>query len=66
MVVEMDIWSISVFDQHGQHKRLHAAHEGILGPIYSMITLLLRMKPNEHEFKVMGLAPCKRISQNCN
>ncbi len=49
--------SISVFDQHGQHKRLHAAHEGILGPIYSMITLLLRMKPNEHEFKVMGLAP---------
>ncbi len=49
--------SVSVFDNNSNHKRLHAAHEGILGPIFSMITLLLRMKPNEHEFKVMGLAP---------
>lgn len=28
-----------------------------IGRIYRFITLLLGMKPNEHEFKVMGLAP---------
>jgi len=28
-----------------------------LGRIYKMATLLLAMKPGEHEFKVMGLAP---------
>ena len=28
-----------------------------IGRIYRYITLLLGMKPNEHEFKVMGLAP---------
>ncbi len=28
-----------------------------LGRIYRMVTLYLRMKPLEHEFKVMGLAP---------
>ena len=49
--------SISIFDENSNHKRIYAAHEAILGPIYSMITLILRMKPNEHEFKVMGLAP---------
>ncbi len=49
--------SISVFDKNSNHNRIYAAHEGILGSIYSMVTLILRMKPNEHEFKVMGLAP---------
>lgn len=28
-----------------------------IGRVYRYITLLLGMKPNEHEFKVMGLAP---------
>jgi carbamoyltransferase len=32
-------------------------HRNSLGYYYSTITALLGMKPNEHEFKVMGLAP---------
>lgn len=28
-----------------------------LGRIYKFVTLILKMKPDEHEFKVMGLAP---------
>lgn len=31
--------------------------ENHLGHIYQYITLLLGMKPNQHEYKVMGLAP---------
>jgi carbamoyltransferase len=30
---------------------------GSLGAFYSLVTVLLGMKPGEHEFKVMGLAP---------
>ncbi len=33
-----------------------------IGRIYRMITLYLRMKPLEHEFKVMGLAPYAKKS----
>ena len=29
----------------------------MLGRIYRYITLLLGMKPGQHEYKVMGLAP---------
>lgn len=32
-----------------------------LARIYRFITLILKMKPNEHEFKVMGLAPYSKI-----
>ena len=28
-----------------------------IGSLYKFITLLLGMKPSQHEFKVMGLAP---------
>tara|TARA_Y100000590_G_C15716241_1_gene1011994 strand:+ start:32 stop:1855 length:1824 start_codon:yes stop_codon:yes gene_type:complete len=49
--------SISIFDKKSKHKRIYAGHDCLIGPIYTMITLLLKMKPNEHEFKVMGLAP---------
>ena len=28
-----------------------------IGTLYKFITLLLGMKPSQHEFKVMGLAP---------
>ena len=31
--------------------------ENDIGRVYKMATLLLAMKPDEHEFKVMGLAP---------
>ena len=32
-----------------------------LARIYRFVTLILKMKPNEHEFKVMGLAPYSKI-----
>jgi carbamoyltransferase len=35
---------------------------GSLGSFYSLVTLLLGMKPGEHEYKVMGLAPYARRS----
>lgn len=37
-------------------KRIYKTNEGNLGRMYRYITLLLGMKPTEHEFKVMGLA----------
>ena len=43
-----------------QIKRIASGSNFIIGRLYRYITLLLGMKPNEHEYKVMGLAPyCK-------
>jgi len=41
----------------GKVTRISESKEFNLGRLYRYITLLLGMKPNEHEFKVMGLAP---------
>lgn len=41
----------------GRLKISHRYTNYNVGRIYRFITLLLGMKPNEHEFKVMGLAP---------
>ncbi|NDV23480.1 carbamoyltransferase C-terminal domain-containing protein [Desulfovibrio sp. JC022] len=43
----------------GEIKRIHkvADSEFKLARLYRYITLLLGMKPNEHEYKVMGMAP---------
>ncbi len=49
--------TISTFDKNGNWKRHYATDECGIARIYRYITLLLGMKPNEHEFKVMGLAP---------
>ena len=49
--------TISIFDENGNWKRHYATAECGIARIYRYITLLLGMKPNEHEFKVMGLAP---------
>jgi len=43
--------------ENGRLKRIYATDKCVLGRIYRHITLLLGMKPLEHEFKVMGLAP---------
>jgi len=41
-------------------KKLVSDGNSIIARMYRYITLLLGMKPNEHEYKVMGLAPyCK-------
>ena len=41
----------------GRFSQIHEARTNLLGKIYSAVTLALSMRPNEHEYKVMGLAP---------
>lgn len=63
LVITIDGWgdgsnaTINIFDENGQCKRVFQTAEANIGRIYRYITLLLGMKPNEHEYKVMGLAP---------
>jgi carbamoyltransferase len=45
---------------HAKNDQLHLlseSNQNDLGRIYKLTTLLLGMRPDEHEFKVMGLAP---------
>lgn len=59
----MDGWgdglnaTIGIFDEKGNYTRLYQTSECNIGRIYRYLTLILGMKPNEHEYKVMGLAP---------
>jgi carbamoyltransferase len=71
LCMTMDGWgddangSIGVFDEHGEFRfELETANCNI-ARIYRYATLILGMKPNEHEYKVMGLAPYgkERIAQ---
>ena len=44
--------------QNGKFKKIsETSRDASLGKIYSRVTKLLGMKPWEHEYKVMGLAP---------
>ncbi len=54
--------TINIFDETGKYKRVYTSKEANIGRIYRYITLLLGMKPNEHEYKVMGLAPYAKES----
>ncbi len=49
--------TIGMFDERGQYERLFGTNQCFLARYYRYITLLLGMKPNEHEYKLMGLAP---------
>ena len=49
--------SINYFDKNGKFKNLYKFSNCNLARLYRYMTLLLGMKPNEHEYKVMGLAP---------
>jgi carbamoyltransferase len=49
--------TIGIFDENGNYKRVYETSECNIGRIYRYMTLVLGMKPNEHEYKVMGLAP---------
>jgi carbamoyltransferase len=52
--------TISIVHEDGRFERVFTTDQCNIGRIYRYITLVLGMKPNEHEFKVMGLAPyCK-------
>ena len=39
------------------HKELYKTNNAMFGRLYRYITLMLGMKPLQHEYKVMGLAP---------
>lgn len=52
--------TIGIFDKNGNYKKVYETAECNIGRIYRYMTLVLGMKPNEHEFKVMGLAPYGR------
>ena len=41
----------------GIYNRVSAGSSSVVARIYRYVTLILGMKPNEHEYKVMGLAP---------
>lgn len=48
--------TVSIF-RNNKLTELHSSKDNHLGHLYKFITLLLGMKPSQHEFKVMGLAP---------
>ena len=49
-------WSVSTVNDNGKLKRLAYGNEFLVARIYKFCTLILGMKPNEHEYKVMGLS----------
>ena len=46
----------------GGLKRVSSSSECELARVYKFVTLILSMKPDEHEYKVMGLAPYAKES----
>ena len=48
--------TVSIFSEKGR-RQLVSTRENHIGHIYQYITLILGMKPAQHEYKVMGLAP---------
>ena len=48
--------TISIF-KNNKINEIYKTNDAMLGRIYRYITLLLGMKPGQHEYKVMGLAP---------
>lgn len=49
--------AIGIFNENGKYEMVSHSTDCNIARIYRYITLLLGMKPGEHEFKVMGLAP---------
>lgn len=49
--------TINLIDKDGKINRVYQTGLANLGRIYRYVTLILGMKPNEHEYKMMGLAP---------
>lgn len=53
-------WSASVVEDDGTLRRIAVGDDNKIARIYKFTTLILGMKPNEHEYKVMGLSPFSR------
>lgn len=62
-VVTMDSWgdgrsqTFWIKEINGEFKEITSSNQCQLGRIYKFVTLILSMKPDEHEYKVMGMAP---------
>jgi len=52
------VWKVS----QEKFSLLAESNQNDIGRIYTMATLILAMRPDEHEFKVMGLAPYAKAS----
>ena len=48
--------SVSIV-KNSKLKEVYYSKKNKIGTLYKFITLMLGMKPSQHEFKVMGLAP---------
>ena len=58
--VNYTAWKFTVTKGTLTYKKFVSGGNFIIGRLYRYITLILGLKPNEHEYKVMGLAPyCK-------
>ena len=53
-------WSVSTVEKDGTVQRVAAGPDNTVARIYKWATLILGMKPNEHEYKVMGLSAYPR------
>jgi carbamoyltransferase len=50
--------TVNTVDRAGNIKRIAGVHEShSLGMLYAMVTFAMGMVPNEHEYKLMGMAP---------
>ena len=63
LAITLDGWgdglnfTLGYFDEFGKYSRITQSSDCAIARIYRYMTLALGMKPNEHEYKVMGLAP---------
>jgi carbamoyltransferase len=57
-------WSISTVNENGELNRIAYGDEFLVARIYKFCTLILGMKPNEHEYKVMGLSAYSTSSKH--
>lgn len=53
-------WSVSVVSPNGSLEEIGSGSDHKVARLYKFATLILGMKPNEHEYKVMGLASYSR------
>ena len=62
-VITMDSWgdganqSLWIKNKNHELKKIYYNKQCQIARIYKFVTLILSMKPDEHEYKVMGLAP---------
>ncbi len=50
-------YSVFQFNNHNSIKRITKGGNSIIARLYRYTTLLLGFKPDEHEYKIMGMAP---------